>query len=85
MKYTCHPGAKMGERISDMWLRGRPIEPGKRYRVAGWAPVADDARADGGEPIWELAARYLKAQRTIAPRTPNHPKLAGMAGNPGIM
>lgn len=85
MKYTCHPGARMGERISDMWLRGRPIEPGKRYRVAGWAPVADDARADGGEPIWELAARYLKAQRTIAPRTPNHPKLAGMAGNPGIM
>jgi hypothetical protein len=30
-------------------------------------------------------ARYLKAQKTIAPRRPNQPKLVGVAGNPGLI
>jgi sulfur-oxidizing protein SoxB len=85
LKYTCDPNAGMGARIGGMQLRGRPIEAGKSYRVAGWAPVADEALAGGGEPVWELVARYLKAQKTIAPRTPNRPRLVGVAGNPGIM
>jgi sulfur-oxidizing protein SoxB len=85
LQYTCDPNAGTGARIGGMQLRGRPIEAGKRYRVAGWAPVADEALAGGGEPVWELVARYLKAQKTIAPRTPNRPRLVGVAGNPGIM
>ncbi len=85
LRYSCHPAARMGARIGDLELRGKPLEAGKKYKVAGWAPVADDALASGGEPIWELAARYLKAQRVIAPRTPNRPRLVGMAGNPGLM
>jgi len=85
LRYTCYPDAAMGARIGDMELRGKPVEAGKRYKVAGWAPVADDVLASGGEPIWELVARYLKAQRTIAPRTPNRPRLVGTAGNPGLM
>jgi sulfur-oxidizing protein SoxB len=74
----------MGQRISAMRLRGKLLEPGRKYRVAGWAPVSDEARAAGGEPVWELMARYLRAQRTIAPRAVNVPKLEGVAGNPGI-
>ena len=84
LQYTCHPNAGMGARISGMRVRGKPVEAGKRYRVAGWAPVADDALASGGEPVWELVARYLRAQKTIAPRTPNRPRLVGVAGNPGM-
>jgi len=84
LNYTCDPSEKMGRRISAMSLRGKPVEPGRKYRVAGWAPVSDESRAAGGEPIWEVMARYLRAQRTIAPRALNVPKLIGVAGNPGI-
>ena len=72
MTYACSPKAAMGARISDMRLRGQPVEAGKRYKVAGWAPVAEGA---AGEPVWDVAARYLRARRSIAPLTPNLPRL----------
>jgi sulfur-oxidizing protein SoxB len=74
MIYACHPGAAIGARISEMRLAGRPLEAGKRYKVAGWAPVAAGAT---GEPIWEVAARYLRARRRVAPLTPGEPRLTG--------
>jgi len=74
MTYACDPRAAIGARISDMRLGGRPLEAAKRYKVAGWAPVAEGA---SGEPVWELAARYLRARRTIAPLTPSVPRLSG--------
>jgi len=74
MTYACNLNAGAGERISDMRLGGRPIEAGKRYRVAGWAPVAEGA---SGEPVWELAARYLRAKRSIAPLEAAAPRLTG--------
>jgi sulfur-oxidizing protein SoxB len=84
LRYACDPVAKMGQRISAMNLRGKPLEPGRKYRVAGWASVSEEARAAGSEPIWEVMARYLRAQRIITPRALNVPKLIGVAGNPGI-
>jgi sulfur-oxidizing protein SoxB len=74
MTYACNTKAAMGSRISDMRLRGKPIEAGKRYKLAGWAPVAEGA---AGEPVWDVAARYLRARRSIAPLTPNLPRLTG--------
>lgn len=85
LQYSCDPHAAMGARIGEMRLDGKPVDADKRYKVAGWAPVAEEASASGGEPVWELMARYLKAQKTIAPRRPNQPKLVGVEGNPGIM
>ena len=82
LTYTCNPNARMGSRIADMRLDGRPIEAGKTYKVAGWAPVAEGAR---GEPIWEVVETWLKAKKRIAPRRPNLPTLVGMQGNPGMM
>jgi sulfur-oxidizing protein SoxB len=74
MTYACNPRAAIGARISDMRARGRPLEAGRRYKVASWAPVAEGA---AGEPVWDVAARYLRAKRTIAPLTPNLPRLTG--------
>lgn len=74
MTYACDPRAAIGHRISDMRLGGHLLEAKKRYKVAGWAPVAEGA---SGEPIWDVAARYLRAQRTVAPLTPNVPRLSG--------
>jgi sulfur-oxidizing protein SoxB len=81
LTFTCTPGAKMGSRITDMRLRGKPLEAGKAYKVAGWAPVAEGAQ---GEPIWDVVVRYLKDKKTIAPRKLNLPRLEGVAGNPGL-
>jgi len=84
MRYAIDPYAPMGRRITRTELGGKPIDAGRQYKVAGWAPVGEEARTAGGEPIWEVAARYLRAQKTITPRAPNVPKLEGVAADPGL-
>jgi sulfur-oxidizing protein SoxB len=81
MTYACAPNATRGSRISDLRLGNKPIEAGKRYKVAGWAPVAEGVK---GEPIWDVVERYLKDKKTIAPRAPNVPRLIGIERNPGL-
>jgi sulfur-oxidizing protein SoxB len=86
LAYICDPLAKMGSRIGEMRLAGKPIEADKKYKVAGWAPVAEEARnAPGNKPVWDVVEGWLKAQGgRIEPRKINTPKLVGVAGNPGI-
>jgi len=81
LKYTCDPNGKVGARINNMMLGGKPVDPAKKYKVAGWAPVAEGAT---GEPVWDVLATYLRAMKTIKPKTLNLPELVGMKGNPGI-
>ena len=81
LQYTCTPGEKGGSRISDMRLKGKPIEAGKTYKVAGWAPVAEGAM---GEPIWDVIEKYLRDQKVIKAPVLNQPKLVGVEGNPGM-
>ncbi|VVD97098.1 5'-nucleotidase [Pandoraea pneumonica] len=80
MDYTIDPMAPMGKRITDMRLNGKPIDAGKTYKVAGWAPVAEGAQ---GEPVWDVVARYLRAQKTIVAKAPKLPVIRGMKGNQG--
>ncbi len=84
LAYTCDPNAKMGGRISEMSLKGKPIEAAKQYKVAGWAPVSEAAKAAGGEPIWDLMANYLRARKVIKPVQLELPRLKGVRGNAGI-
>jgi len=84
LTYSCDPNARAGSRIGDLRLRGTPLNADKRYKVAGWAPVSEEAREGGGEAIWDVVGRYMKAQKTIAPRRLNRPRLLGVAGNPGM-
>jgi sulfur-oxidizing protein SoxB len=81
LTYACTPSEAMGKRISDMRLNGKPIAAERKYKVAGWAPVAEGAK---GEPIWEVVTKYLQDRKTIAPVKLNLPKIVGMEGNPGI-
>jgi sulfur-oxidizing protein SoxB len=81
LQYAIDPAGKMGGRISDMRLAGKPIEPAKSYKVAGWAPVAEGAK---GEPIWDVVATYLRSQKVVKPVKLNQPAIKGVAGNPGI-
>ncbi|HEY6241273.1 MAG TPA: thiosulfohydrolase SoxB [Burkholderiales bacterium] len=85
MRYSCNPDAKRGERIGDMRIGERPIEPRRTYKVVSWAPVAEGVRDDSpDEPIWDLVARYLRDKKTIAPRRLNVPRLIGVKGNRGL-
>lgn len=86
LQYTMDPAAKMGSRITGMRLNGKPLEAAKTYKVAGWAPVAEEAKsAPGVKPVWEHVETWLKAQGgRVKPRRVNTPTLLSTQGNPGI-
>jgi S-sulfosulfanyl-L-cysteine sulfohydrolase len=85
LTYTMTPGASMGSRISDLRLNGRPLEAGKNYKVAGWAPVAEGLDNPGHPPVWEVVERWLANQGgRVKPRRINTPRLVGVAGNAGL-
>jgi sulfur-oxidizing protein SoxB len=85
LQYTITPGETMGKRISEMRLKGKAIEAGKTYKVAGWAPVAEAAAKAGNKPVWEVVEAWLKNQGgRVKPRTINTPRLVGVKGNPGM-
>lgn len=84
LQYTIDPNAGMGRRISEMRLNGSLIEADKNYRVAGWAPVSEEARGSNAEPIWDLMSRHLKEAKLIKPKKLNEPIIKGLANNPGI-
>ena len=86
LEYTMTPGEKMGARISEMRLNGKPIEAGKTYKVAGWAPVAEEAAKAGHKPVWDVVESWLKARpgQRVSARKINTPKLVGVQGNPGM-
>ena len=81
LTYTIAPRRKIGSRISELRLKGKPLQADKRYTVAGWAPVAEGAR---GQPIWEVIEQYLRSRKTIPALKPNTPRLVGVSGNPGL-
>jgi sulfur-oxidizing protein SoxB len=82
LDYVCDPLAGAGQRISGMTLRnGKPVDPAKSYRVAGWATVGAQSP---GEPVWEVVSQYLRDRKTVTIDRLETPKLKGVQGNPGI-
>jgi S-sulfosulfanyl-L-cysteine sulfohydrolase len=84
MGYACHPTNSMGKRIDDMRLNGQPIEAERKYKVAGWAPVSEEAKNLGGKPIWDMVEPWLKTKGRLTARKLNTPKLAGVGVNAGM-
>ena len=84
LTYACDPTASMGRRISDMRLGGQLIEASKRYKVAGWAPVAEEARRAGNKQVWEVVEQWIRAQGgRVRSRPLNTPRIIGALPNPG--
>jgi sulfur-oxidizing protein SoxB len=75
MTYTIAPRAKIGAPNLGDENAWRSHAAGKRYKVAGWAPVAEGA---AGEPVWDVVARYLRSKRIVAARRVNQPKVLGV-------
>lgn len=81
ISYTCDLTKTIGGRINNMMLGGKTLDPNKKYKVAGWAPVTEGVT---GEPIWDVVSDYLRDKKVITPRKLNLPKLIGVEGNAGI-
>ncbi len=84
MQYTIDPVQSAGKRITDMRLNGKPIEASKTYKVAGWAPVSEEAKNIGGEPIWDVIERHLRDVKVVKAVKLNEPIIKGVANNPGM-
>jgi len=84
LQYQCDPTAGAGQRISDMRLNGQLLEADKKYKVAGWAPVAEEAKNAGNKQIWEIVEPWLKDQKVIKPGKPNQPRLVNVLPNQGL-
>ena len=86
LKYAIAPNGASGKRISQMTLNGKPLDPKKNSKVAGWASVAKPGEIAGDtvKPIWDVVEEYLTSKKHITKVELNTPKLIGMEGNPGI-
>ena len=81
LKYTIDPTKKIGKRITDMELNGKPLNASKKYRLAGWASIEKRE----GTPIWEVVAGYIRAQDTVRVKELNVPRIKGLGNNPGLV
>ncbi|MCB1756396.1 MAG: 5'-nucleotidase C-terminal domain-containing protein, partial [Gammaproteobacteria bacterium] len=82
LDYVCDPKETIGNRISEMTLdNGEKIDPGKNYKVSGWATVGAQSP---GEPVWDVVANYLRDRKSAKISKLNTPKLKNVDGNPGI-
>ena len=83
--------------LSTRSIRGKDGRPHQRHGTQGQAPRGREelqgrrlgagvrgSACRRGEPVWDVVARHLRAQKTIKPRALNLPKVAGVAGNPGM-
>lgn len=82
LKFSMDPTKKIGHRVSDMELDGKPLDASKKYRVAGWASVEAPRE---GQPIWDVVADYIRNQDTVKVGELNMPKIKGITNNPGLV
>ncbi len=80
LKYTIDPTKKIGKRITDMELNGKPLSASKKYRLAGWASIEKRE----GTPIWEVVAGYIRDQDAVRIKELNVPRIKGLGDNPGL-
>jgi sulfur-oxidizing protein SoxB len=86
LQYSCNPLGSMGGRIDNMRLNGKPVEAGKKYKVAGWAPVAEEASKAGNPLVWDVVETWLKARGgKVSARKLNTPTITGGLPNPGYV
>ncbi|MDH5633241.1 MAG: thiosulfohydrolase SoxB [Gammaproteobacteria bacterium] len=83
LKYSIDPTAKMGNRIGDLELNGKPIDPSKTYKVAGWASM--EQQPEGNPKIWDTVSEFLLDKKTVRIDEINLPKIKGMDNNPGFV
>jgi S-sulfosulfanyl-L-cysteine sulfohydrolase len=80
LRYTLDLSQGHGKRIQAVEVKGKPLDPRKKYKVAGWASVQP---IEPGKPVWDVVAEYLRAKKSIQIARPYTPRIKDAAGNPG--
>ena len=83
LTYTIDPVAKIGRRISQLEISGKPLDSAKTYRVAGWASV--NPQPDELPDIWDVVSEYLVDTRVVRDVALNLPRVKGVDRNPGVI
>jgi len=83
LRYAIDPSRPMGDRLSALELNGKPLDPSKTYKVAGWASV--NPQPDELPDIWDVVAEYLRDQKVIRDVVANVPNVKGIETNPGFV
>ena len=81
LDYTLDPTAAMGGRIRGLRAADGPLEPKRRYKVAGWGAVGSIAP---GPPVWEVARDWLLGRDGAAALPRSLPRLVNVGDNPGL-
>jgi sulfur-oxidizing protein SoxB len=86
MDYTIDPLKQLYERITNARLdNGHLIEADTTYKIAGWAQVNN---TPNGRLMWDVVRDHIIKNKgkdnVLKIDKINHPKLLGVAGNPGI-
>lgn len=61
VSYVIDPVAKMGQRISDLRIGGKPVQADRRYRATGWASMMEV----DGPPVFDVVAAHLRRVREV--------------------
>ena len=61
VSYTIDPKKKIGARITDLTLGGKPMDMNKKYKATGWASVNDV----DGPPAYDVLADYLRSVKRV--------------------
>ena len=74
LAYTLEVNRPAGQRISDMVLlrTGEKIDPGKSYRVSGWASINEGVQ---GPAIYDVVANYIQRQQNVRVEPNRHVKV----------
>jgi len=59
--YTIDPKKKIGQRIADLTVGGKPMDLNKKYKATGWASVNDV----DGPPAYDVVANYLRSVKRV--------------------
>jgi S-sulfosulfanyl-L-cysteine sulfohydrolase len=77
MSYSIDPAARVGARVSDLRVGGRPMAADAVYKLAGWASVQEGA---SGEPVWDVVGRHLRALKTVPALAVSQPRVLRQPG-----
>jgi S-sulfosulfanyl-L-cysteine sulfohydrolase len=59
--YAIDPAKPGGQRISDLRIGGKPMDPNRRYKATGWASMQEV----DGPPVFDVVAGYLRNAKRI--------------------
>jgi sulfur-oxidizing protein SoxB len=61
LTYVIAPDKARGERIQEVRVGGRSLDPAARYKATGWASLGEAA----GPPAWDVVATHLRSIKRV--------------------